>query len=284
MNKQFNNKIIDLGKKLSIQSKVNIVGSANIKRSIYYSDYDLFEKVNNKSPQLIYNHFRSLFEVIKSSDNSVITDFKMGKIGNEPLRWDYDDIMKKENRGVSFNDALKMESIIKMDIITYMNGRFIEITEVYSICFNGKCNVKYTVDEVIKSITDEYREMIYEGNYMKSLKKLFSILKLKKTDEATKKLLLNYFNSPIGLLYRCKSDLESIELILNYNKFNIDTIRNSLQQLKELISAFPVDNNLEKISKIKSKEDMRQPLRKQINMLKKYINLDAQKFISVNNI
>ena len=284
MNKQFNNKIIDLGKKMSIESKVNIVGSANIKRSIYYSDYDLFEKVNNKSPQLIYNHFRSLFEVIKSSDNSVITDFKMGKIGNEPLRWDYDDIMKKENRGVSFNDALKMESIIKMDIITYMNGRFIEITEVYSICFNGKCNQKYTVDEVIKSITDEYREMVYEGNYMKSLKKLFSILKLKKTDEATKKLLLNYFNSPIGLLYRCKSDLESIELILNYNKFNIDTIRNSLQQLKELVSAFPVENNLEKISKIKSKEDMRQPLRKQINMLKKHINLDAQKFISVNNI
>ena len=246
MNKQFNNKIIDLGKKMSIESKVNIVGSANIKRSIYYSDYDLFEKVNNKSPQLIYNHLRSLFEVIKSSDNSVITDFKMGKIGNEPLRWDYDDIMKKENRGVSFNDALKMESIIKMDIITYMNGRFIEITEVYSICFNGKCNKKYTTDEVIKSITDEYREMVYEGNYMKSLKKLFSILKLKKTDESTKKLLLNYFNSPIGLLYRCKSDLESIELILNYNKFNIDTIRNSLQQLKELVSAFPVENNLEK--------------------------------------
>jgi hypothetical protein len=79
MNKQFNNKILDLGKKMSIESKVNIVGSANIKRSIYYSDYDLFEKVNNKSPQLIYNHFRSLFEIIKSSDNSIITDFKLGK-------------------------------------------------------------------------------------------------------------------------------------------------------------------------------------------------------------
>ena len=35
-------------------------------------------------------------------------------------------------------------------------------------------------------------------------------------------------------VYRCKSDLESIELILNYDKFYIDTIRNSLQQLKEL--------------------------------------------------
>ena len=284
MNKQFNNKIIDLGKKMSIESKVNIVGSANIKRSIYYSDYDLFEKVNNKSPQLIYNHFRSLFEVIKSSDNSVITDFKLGKIGDEPLRWDYDEIMKKENKGVSFDDALKMKSIIKMDIITYMNGRFIEITEVYNICFNGKCNQKYSTDEVIKSISDEYREMVYEGNYMKSLKKLFSILKLKKTDEATKKLLLNYFNSPIGLLYRCKSDLESIEIILNYNKFNIETIRDSLQQIKETISAYPVDNNLEKISKIKTKDDMVKPLRNQINIIKKYINKHAQKFIAVNNI
>ena len=57
-----------------------------------------------------------------------------------------------------------------------------------------------------------------------------------------------------------------------------------IQQLKELASAYEIDNNLEKISKMKTKEDMRKPLRKQIEIIKKYINKHAQKFITVNNI
>ena len=42
-------------------------------------------------------------------------------------------INKKKRNNVTFNDALKQKSIIKMDIVTLQNGRFIEITEVYNI-------------------------------------------------------------------------------------------------------------------------------------------------------
>ena len=283
MTKDFNNKITDLGKKLSVESKVNVVGSANIARSIYYSDYDLFEKVRNKSPRLIYNHFRALFDIVKRSPNTVITDFKCGEFGGKPLRWDYNDIIKKENHGVSFEAALKMKSMIKLDLITLLNGRFIEVTEVYSICFKGSCNADFSIEETIKNITDEYREMVYDGNYMKSLKKLFSILKLKDQDQATREKLLDYFNSPVGLLYRSKSDLESLELVLNYNKFSIDDVRGSLQHLKEMISAFPVKNNLEKISKL-PKDKMRRPLLNQIKEIKSYLNKDAQSFIRQNDL
>ena len=63
--KEYNNKINRLSKLMSLESKVNIVGSAKIKRSIYYSDYDNFETVKGKSINLIYNHFRSVFIVEK---------------------------------------------------------------------------------------------------------------------------------------------------------------------------------------------------------------------------
>jgi hypothetical protein len=66
---------------MSLESKINIVGSANVKRNLYYSDYDLFEDVRGTSEQLIYNHFRALFDIIKTSNNSVITDFKCGLDG-----------------------------------------------------------------------------------------------------------------------------------------------------------------------------------------------------------
>jgi hypothetical protein len=36
--KEFHNKIIKINKLMSLESKVNVVGSANIKRNLYYSD------------------------------------------------------------------------------------------------------------------------------------------------------------------------------------------------------------------------------------------------------
>ena len=76
--KQINDKVKNIGKLMSLESKINVVGSANVKRNLYYSDYDLFEDVRGKSEQLIYNHFRALFDIIKTSNNSVITDLNVG--------------------------------------------------------------------------------------------------------------------------------------------------------------------------------------------------------------
>ena len=47
--KQYNNNIKKIVKLMSLESKVNIVGSAKIKRNIYYSDYDNFETVKGKT-------------------------------------------------------------------------------------------------------------------------------------------------------------------------------------------------------------------------------------------
>ena len=138
--KEYNNKINMLSKIMSLESKVNIVGSAKIKRSIYHSDYDNFETVKGKSINLIYNHFRSVFEIIKVSNNTVITDFKCGEFRGETLRCNYEDIKNRSNNGISFDMALKQKSIIKMDIVILLNNRFTEISEVYNIFLDGESN------------------------------------------------------------------------------------------------------------------------------------------------
>ena len=63
--------------------------------------------------------------------------------------------------------------------------------------------------------------------------------------------------------------------VIESPKFDIDEIRNSLQLLKEIISAFPVENNLEEISKLKIKDKMKVPIYKQILRLKEFINKHA---------
>jgi Ni,Fe-hydrogenase III large subunit len=119
-------------------------------------------------------------------------------------------------------------------------------------------------------------EQIKEGNIMKALKRKYSLLNLDNKDKMIREKLIDYFNSPIGLLNRCKSDLETLLIVIESPKFDIDEIRNSLQMLKEIISAFPVENNLEEISKLKTKDKMKVPIYKQILRLKEFINKHAQ--------
>ena len=278
-NKLYNKNIEKIGKMISIESKVNIVGSASIKRSLYYSDYDLFEQVNDKSESMIYAHFLGLFNKIQVMDNIVISDFKLGG-----LRWTIYDIVKGVNNGVSFNDALKKKSIIKIDIISLINGKFYEISEVYKICLDGKCNIDYNLDDVIEDITTEYTEKVKSGNYMKALKKMYSIIKLKNDKDPSLNILLDYFNSPIGLLYRNNSELQTMLIVLENAKFDLDEIKNSLEIIKEQISAFPVPVELDKIIKLKTKKAMRKPLMKQIRVISDYLNRDAKKFLSRNKL
>ena len=274
--KEYNNNIKKIVKLMSLESKVNIMGSAKVKRSIFYSDYDSFSTVKGKNENMIYNHFKSLFEIIKSSENTIITDFKMGEFRGKALRWDYEAIKKRENNGITFEQALKMKSIIKMDVITLMNGRFIEITEVYNIFIDGESNFDYTKENVRKELTDDMLKQIQEGNFMKALKRRYSLLNLDNKNKAEREKLIDYFNSPIGLLNRSKSDLETMLTVIQSPKFDIDEIRNSLQMLKEAISAFPVENNLEMISKLKTKQNMKVPIYKMILRLKEFINKHAE--------
>ena len=94
----------------------------------------------------------SVFDFIKSVDNTIITDFKLGENSKgEPLRWTYEEIKRRENNGLTFEDALKQKSIIKMDVVTLLNGRFIEISEVYNIYIDGESNSDYSKDNIRKN-------------------------------------------------------------------------------------------------------------------------------------
>jgi hypothetical protein len=46
----------------------------------------------------------------------------------------------------------------------------------------------------------EYKDYVKEGNYMKDLKRMYSIIKMKNPQDKKLDKLAEYFNSPIGLL------------------------------------------------------------------------------------
>ena len=53
---------------------------------------------------------------------------------------------------------------------------------------------------------------------MKALKRKYSILNLDNKDKMIREKLIDYFNSPIGLLNRSKSDLETLLVVIQSPK------------------------------------------------------------------
>lgn len=276
----YNDNVLQIFKEMSINNHFNVIGSASIKRSVNYGDYDLSTvfKCNSKNcVKKIKNHFIKLFKIAKKNKDLWVTDLKIGEKNGEPIRWKQADLESNKKDNVSFEDALLMKSTIKIDIVYYLNGRFIEITDNYYFTIGAnKTYVEPTKSEIVDSITESYEEYSSLNKHFKALKRLYSILRLKPKTEKKQELLLDYFNSEIGLLYRITTEIETIILLLENHKVPFGKLDETFEIMKETISSFPVKL---KITEPKSKRGTITMLKKQYEINMKYLNKDALKFM-----
>lgn len=278
---EYNNELVEVFNELAINNHFNVIGSASIKRSVNYGDYDLqtIFKCKNKKKcvEKIRNHFIKLFKIAKKNKQLWVTDLKIGELNTEPLRWNQEDLVNKINKGVSFNDALLMKSTIKVDIVYFLNGRFVEITDNYYFNIAGNKNYKETTkNDIIDSISESYNEYIEQKKYFKSLKRLYAIIRLKDPDNKKLDLLLNYFNSDIGLLYRVTTEIETLILLIEGFKVKKEMMEDTLQIWKEQISSFPIKNMIQEKTTIRGILSL---LKKQFELNMKYLNKDALRFM-----
>ena len=80
----------------------------------------------------------------------------------------------------------------------FINSRFIEVSEVYNINLDGEPNMDYSTDEVLKELTTDYKDYVKEGNYMKALKRMFSIIKMKNPQDTNSLNWQNILNHQLG--------------------------------------------------------------------------------------
>ena len=180
----FNNNLLNTFNILSISGNYNIVGSSSLKSIYYNSDIDLNEHDRFNSYKNVYEKFKYIFQTCKENPNLFITDFKCGLNNkNEPFRWTYKDIMKGYIGKKSFEDCLKDKSMIKLDLVYLLNGVFVEISEVYFFKIQNHTNYyddAFNTNSIKTSIQNEIHELLNNGKYFKALKRMFSILNIKK--------------------------------------------------------------------------------------------------------
>lgn len=283
----FNNQLIDTFARMTVFHKhydYNLVGSSNVLKNIYQTDYDLSELINDpheKDPEKIYDKiylfFLHLFNEFKKNPNTYITDFKNGSVGDEPIRWDYEKLSKSKNR---FIKALKQKAMIKLDVVYNLNGLFTEVSMVYAIRVGQYANFNesdFDKANLVKELKKDIQKYTKEGNYLKVLKRKYSLFKASETKLPLQEKMLIFFNSPIGILYKAVADLKTYILMKeqgfkpvskedfykdqqiikqNLNTFNLPTVFRVLDKPKLTIKQ--VENIINKLTTLINKECLKE--------------------------
>lgn len=235
---------------LSLHGTQRVVGTGSVKEIEYAADLDLMEYVtfgrNLEVYECVLDVFREKYRNAHASKSVWITDFKCGVLpGNKPIRWTRQTINAGhqfiEDRKVMFVDCLQQKSIIKMDVISLVDGLFTEFSEMYFINFGDfKTYDPITTkkENIETNLLLDVQSYAGDGNYYKALKRLFAYLRISETNPELVKKLVDFFNSKVGELASYKSDLELITIMLE-QKFRIvkeRDIRHNLTYIEKNIN------------------------------------------------
>lgn len=158
------------------------------------------------------------------------------------LRWKYDDIMKEylfyRGKKILLYNALNSNGLCKIDIIVRMNDNlFQEFSVIYDLRIRGK-RLNTKIINARKSLTNDIILFGSQKKWFKTLKRAFSLYNyLYKYTDMNKNKIINVIlflnsilSSSLGIIYRTKSNMDSILYLLEYNKGNLDDIKNAIDE------------------------------------------------------
>lgn len=300
----FSKSVKDVFNLLSISRKYRVVGSSSLKNARFVADYDLNEVFNcdmtmEQCLDKILLIFREKFKEAEKNPNIFITDFKCGEDSNgEPLRWDKNDMKRgykimDDGRKILFQECVLMKTTMKLDLIALIDGRFSEFSDNYYIKIGDKSNFfLHDIEEghLLTNLQKDFSSFFYsKRNYFKALKRAFSYWMLEGETKNKEKLtkLLDFFNSGVGLMYKLKSELETIKLVIE-NKFrkpkledlkrNIELILTYLNRFSLMVAVKHLENSL----KSKSNEGLLKYIEKTIQILYNAVNSATTVFLIKN--
>jgi hypothetical protein len=290
----------DIFAMLTIEGKYKLLGSGAIQGVLYKNDYDLMELATydkNKSHlQHLLKIFQNKFNDILSHPDWYITDFKCGEYNDEPLRWSKEDIKrgykKVDNKKILFTDCILQKATMKLDMAVFSDGVFNEYTENYYIKIGDETNYekdKLLKENILVDISKSAKEQFEEGNLLKYLKRIFSYLQIANKKKQLQNKLIDFFNTETGLIYKCKSNLELLILMMEqkFKTVSLDDIKYNLQNLKQILfNIIGLDSSkiskIDNICNLSSRPKMKKGIEKMIEYLLLIVNKKTDKFIKKN--
>ena len=140
------------------------------------SDYDLYEviHVGNNLEEFIQHvvlRFQSMMRTIRRTKDTYFIDFKCSVSHDKtPLHWSLNDVLNGEthhgNHTYQLKDMFEHKSMIKVDVISFIDGLFVPFSNVFSFrLFNSDCGIIYKVGSDIKTLI----ELLQAGHKSKKI-------------------------------------------------------------------------------------------------------------------
>jgi len=214
------------------------------------------------------------------------------------LRWKPREIMEGykivNGKKKTIEDALDDGAVIKLDILAYIDGEFVDLNNLFEL-YVGNRQLSIKDSKILSNINKDIIHYYEDKNYIKMLKRIFSIAKIKKDKKIIEKIT-EILNSGVGRGYEVMSNIDNIyELInaLNENKLNdlrpkiegyIQILKDKLGNIYEFDIPLSFFKEFDKISNLKNFNLMLSRLLNLQKKLKELINKEALRMIKNNKI
>jgi len=217
---------------------LQLVGSGSLLSQQYPADYDLLTVIRDTdlTPPRIYKVFSKILNTVANSPLIYFIEAKIqNKDGKKFKVFTFDEFSQDwflEN----FNP--KEISYVKFDFVVAEQIGIVAGPNVFK-----ECSVIYMFDQMPidvekyqKGLLEDMKELISEGKYYKSLKRLLSIIRYKAVPDKPFLIKMSkLFNSSVGKLYLLKNQLDAVKLVRDKYKLPMVTKR---------LEMFMRDNNL----------------------------------------
>jgi hypothetical protein len=198
---------------------------------------------------------KALLQCLDSSDttiNEMAYDYIFNLIRNKKiLRWTKDELLKGSkilSDGTSYplQVALTDDTIVKLDIISLLNNKFVEVTNIVSLQYHNPDNpndiIPINIDSRVtlgnpEGLRDDIEKLYYSNKFFspfKACKRIYSLIR--KTEEYSyiENKLYPIISGDISLLYQIKSEIEAINIVLDKSpiKYHLRRVHTQLQDIK----------------------------------------------------
>jgi hypothetical protein len=208
-----NKKIIDVMMLLRFNNNViQLVGTSGLKSQLYPADYDFMSKITNKlNTENSFLEFQRILNNIDDRQNLFFVEFKFQLKNDIKHKIFKLEDFTKDTFYKYFNNKIEY---CKIDLIYNQEGYFKEVSCIYFFS-NEELDKKEYMKALLKDVKDYYNE----GDYYKSLKRLFSVAKSKNPpDEKLMVEITKLFNSQVGKLYQKKNEIDASIIFMDKYK------------------------------------------------------------------
>lgn len=228
-------------------NKIELLGTGSQAVQKYPSDFDFFSSIKgDRDAKKMFAEMERILRRAQDTGEMTFIELKVQRKDGEKKKF-YEPWFSEDQFTKAVGDPAGLD-FIKIDYVVFVRetNELTELSIIYS--FSGMP----AINDLVKKIKDDYEHYRDDGKIYKSLKRMYSIYRLKGQKEKLVELS-QLFNSSTGAKYKASSNLKAILLLTEHRpdyrdlekkiRVNLDDLGNQLgvkintiSQVKKLVA------------------------------------------------